>query len=114
MEATNLVEEELYEIDLDNQGCHGGPKAGRLRALANVSILLLYCMLMQRHGLSSFALSIRILSILIKVLNCGCHYILILDITKLMWLQLLFQCGCGAHTNLDVALIADHNLKPLC
>lgn len=35
MKAMNLVEEELYEIDLDNQGCQGGPKAGRLRALAN-------------------------------------------------------------------------------
>ncbi|GAU44537.1 hypothetical protein TSUD_335190 [Trifolium subterraneum] len=35
MEAMNLVEEELYEVDLDNQGCQGGPKAGRLRALTN-------------------------------------------------------------------------------
>ncbi|WJX84402.1 non-specific serine/threonine protein kinase [Trifolium repens] len=35
MEAMDLVDEELYEVDLDNQGCHGGPKAGRLRALAN-------------------------------------------------------------------------------
>nr|XP_027188299.1 BRCA1-associated RING domain protein 1 isoform X2 [Cicer arietinum]XP_027188300.1 BRCA1-associated RING domain protein 1 isoform X2 [Cicer arietinum]XP_027188301.1 BRCA1-associated RING domain protein 1 isoform X2 [Cicer arietinum] len=35
MEVTGLVDEVLYEIDLDNQGCNGGPKAGRLRALAN-------------------------------------------------------------------------------
>ncbi|OIW05065.1 hypothetical protein TanjilG_02772, partial [Lupinus angustifolius] len=35
MEGTNMVEEEPYEIILDNQGCHGGPKTGRLRALAN-------------------------------------------------------------------------------
>jgi hypothetical protein len=39
MEEMNLIEEELYEVDLDNQGCQGGLKAGRLRALANVSIL---------------------------------------------------------------------------
>jgi len=45
MKAMNLVEEELYEIDLDNQGCQGGPKAGRLRALANVSILSLHYIL---------------------------------------------------------------------
>ncbi|CAL0310399.1 unnamed protein product [Lupinus luteus] len=35
MEGMNMVEEEPYEISLDNQGCHGGPKSGRLRALAN-------------------------------------------------------------------------------
>ncbi|KAE9621890.1 hypothetical protein Lal_00032766 [Lupinus albus] len=35
MEGVNMVEEEPYEISLDNQGCHGGPKSGRLRALAN-------------------------------------------------------------------------------
>ncbi|XP_061343469.1 BRCA1-associated RING domain protein 1 [Gastrolobium bilobum] len=35
MEAMNPVEEEPYEISLDNHGCYGGPKAGRLRALAN-------------------------------------------------------------------------------
>ncbi|KAK2417838.1 RING/U-box superfamily protein [Trifolium repens] len=35
MEAMDLVDEELYEVVLDNQGCQGGPKAGRLRALAN-------------------------------------------------------------------------------
>lgn len=39
MEETNPVEEEPYEINVDNQGCHGGPKAGRLKALANVNIL---------------------------------------------------------------------------
>ena len=40
MEEVNPVEEEPYEINLDNQGCQGGPKAGRLRALANVNIAL--------------------------------------------------------------------------
>ncbi|XP_028758270.1 BRCA1-associated RING domain protein 1 [Neltuma alba] len=35
MEVMRPVEEELYEISLDNHGCQGGPKAGRLRALAN-------------------------------------------------------------------------------
>ncbi|CAK8543630.1 unnamed protein product [Lathyrus sativus] len=34
MDETILVNEECYEIDLDNQGCRGGPKAGRLMALA--------------------------------------------------------------------------------
>ncbi|RDX80310.1 BRCA1-associated RING domain protein 1 [Mucuna pruriens] len=35
MGEINPVEEEPYEINLDNQGCQGGPSAGRLRALAN-------------------------------------------------------------------------------
>ncbi|KAK7284143.1 hypothetical protein RJT34_18883 [Clitoria ternatea] len=35
IEKENPVEEEPYEIDLDNQGCQGGPKAGRLRAMTN-------------------------------------------------------------------------------
>ncbi|CAL0309766.1 unnamed protein product [Lupinus luteus] len=35
MKRMTMVEEEPYEISLDNQGCYGGPKAGRLRALAN-------------------------------------------------------------------------------
>lgn len=65
MKAMNLVEEELYEIDLDNQGCQGGPKAGRLRASANVSIFSLHFMSLQ----ILFALSIRISSVLLKVLN---------------------------------------------
>ncbi|XP_058761913.1 BRCA1-associated RING domain protein 1 isoform X2 [Vicia villosa] len=34
MEETYLVDEECYEVDLDNHGCRGGPKAGRLMALA--------------------------------------------------------------------------------
>lgn len=46
MEEVNPVEEEPYEINLDNQGCQGGPKAGRLGALANVNILSLHCMFM--------------------------------------------------------------------
>ncbi|XP_014496295.1 BRCA1-associated RING domain protein 1 isoform X1 [Vigna radiata var. radiata] len=35
MEEKNPVEEEPYEISVDNQGCQGGPRAGRLKALAN-------------------------------------------------------------------------------
>ncbi|XP_020222007.1 BRCA1-associated RING domain protein 1 [Cajanus cajan] len=35
IEEINPVEEEPFEINLDNQGCQGGPKSGRLRALAN-------------------------------------------------------------------------------
>ncbi|CAJ1900010.1 unnamed protein product [Sphenostylis stenocarpa] len=35
MEEKNPVEEEPYEINVDNQGCQGGPRAGRLRVLAN-------------------------------------------------------------------------------
>ncbi|KAK4281323.1 hypothetical protein QN277_012834 [Acacia crassicarpa] len=35
MEVMRPVEEEPFEISLDNYGCQGGPKAGRLRALAN-------------------------------------------------------------------------------
>ncbi|GLT42278.1 hypothetical protein SLA2020_162890 [Shorea laevis] len=34
-EAMQPVDEERYEISLDNHGCHDGPKAGRLRALNN-------------------------------------------------------------------------------
>lgn len=32
------VIEEPYEVSLDNHGCFGGPKAGRLKASSNVSI----------------------------------------------------------------------------
>ncbi|KAJ8899539.1 hypothetical protein K2173_018513 [Erythroxylum novogranatense] len=35
METMRAVEEEPYEISLDNHGCHGGPRTGRLRALNN-------------------------------------------------------------------------------
>ena len=40
MQAMHPVDEEQYEISLDNHGCIGGPKAGRLSALNNVSIQL--------------------------------------------------------------------------
>ncbi|XP_034227893.1 BRCA1-associated RING domain protein 1 isoform X1 [Prunus dulcis] len=33
MEAMHHVDEEPYEVSLDNYGCHDGPKTGRLRAL---------------------------------------------------------------------------------
>ncbi|MED6111587.1 hypothetical protein PIB30_053560 [Stylosanthes scabra] len=35
IEEMNPVEEEPYEISIDNEGCQGGPKTGRLRAMAN-------------------------------------------------------------------------------
>ncbi|KAL5561968.1 hypothetical protein UlMin_031715 [Ulmus minor] len=35
MEAKCRVDEEPYEVGLDNYGCCGGPKTGRLRALSN-------------------------------------------------------------------------------
>ncbi|CAA0833402.1 BRCA1-associated RING domain protein 1 [Striga hermonthica] len=35
MEANAYVGEEPYEVSLDNHGCRGGPKSGRLRALNN-------------------------------------------------------------------------------
>lgn len=37
MEAKHHVDEEPYEVILDNYGCCDGPKAGRLRALNSVS-----------------------------------------------------------------------------
>lgn len=37
MEAKHHVDEEPYEVSLDNYGCCDGPKAGRLRALNDVS-----------------------------------------------------------------------------
>lgn len=37
MEAMQHVDEEPYEVSLDNYGCCDGPSAGRLRALNNVS-----------------------------------------------------------------------------
>lgn len=37
MEALHPVDEEPYEVTLDNHGCCDGPKTGRLRALNNVS-----------------------------------------------------------------------------
>ena len=37
MEAMHHVDEEPYEVSLDNYGCHDGPKTGRLRALNKVS-----------------------------------------------------------------------------
>lgn len=40
MEALYLVDEEPYEVSLDNYGCHDGPKTGRLRSLDNVCSFL--------------------------------------------------------------------------
>ncbi|XP_074279045.1 BRCA1-associated RING domain protein 1 [Silene latifolia] len=40
MELKRPVEEEPYEINLDNHGCCDGPRTGRLRALNNVQNLL--------------------------------------------------------------------------
>lgn len=35
-EANKPVDEETYEVSLDNHGCRGGAKTGRLQALDNV------------------------------------------------------------------------------
>lgn len=37
IDAMHRVDEEPYEVSLDNYGCCDGPKTGRLRALHNVS-----------------------------------------------------------------------------
>ena len=37
MEVKGHVDEEPYEVILDNYGCGDGPKTGRLRASSNVS-----------------------------------------------------------------------------
>lgn len=37
MEANHPVDEEPYEVDLDNHGCRDGPRTGRLRASTSVS-----------------------------------------------------------------------------
>lgn len=38
LEASQPVDEEPFEIHIDTQGCHDGPKTARLRAATNVSI----------------------------------------------------------------------------
>jgi len=40
MEAMHPVNEEPYEVGLDNHGCCDGPKTGRLLALNNVRLNL--------------------------------------------------------------------------
>lgn len=37
VEADHHVDEEPYEVNLDNHGCRDGPRTGRLRASKNVS-----------------------------------------------------------------------------
>lgn len=41
MEANRPVNEEPYEVNMDNHGCCDGPKNGRLRASTNVRIMIL-------------------------------------------------------------------------
>lgn len=36
MEANHPVDEEPYEVNVDNHGCLNGPKTGRLRVFNNV------------------------------------------------------------------------------
>ncbi|XP_047336492.1 BRCA1-associated RING domain protein 1 isoform X2 [Impatiens glandulifera] len=43
MKLKSPVDEELYEVKLDNHGCHGGPRAGRLRSLNNLPNLFDSC-----------------------------------------------------------------------
>lgn len=39
VEANQHVDEEPYEVNLDNHGCQDGPRTGRIRASENVSSL---------------------------------------------------------------------------
>ena len=41
MKSMRPVDEEPYEVGLDNHGCRNGPRTGRLSALDNVSFLLM-------------------------------------------------------------------------
>lgn len=116
MEVTDLVEEEPYEINLDSEGCHGGPKAGRLGALSNVNILsLVLCSCKSRAIIFT---SIKISIILINVLNCSCNYGMVFDFViffgNVTFAVANLQCGYKDHTNLDVVAIsvAECNLKP--
>jgi len=59
MEEKNPVEEQPYEIGVDNQGCQGGPRAGRLRALANVSILVASYVHVNCEGMTCFSCSVK-------------------------------------------------------
>lgn len=47
METKHHVDEEPYEVSLDNYGCRDGPKVGRLGALRNVSSSNEYLVLLQ-------------------------------------------------------------------
>jgi len=59
MEEKNPVEEEPYEISVDNQGCQGGPRAGRLKALANVSILIASYVHVKCKGMDCFSCTVK-------------------------------------------------------
>lgn len=41
MKAMHPLNEEPYEVSLDNHGCCDGPKTGRFRVLDNVSLPLM-------------------------------------------------------------------------
>lgn len=56
MEVMHPVQEEPYEINLDNHGCQGGPKAGRLRALANVNTYIFASNFHAKAGLVFFSI----------------------------------------------------------
>ena len=42
MESKCPVDEEPYEVSLDNHGCQDGPKTGRLVALNKVSLVITF------------------------------------------------------------------------
>lgn len=50
MEAMRPVQEEPFELSLDNYGVQGGPKAGRLRAWTNVNTFSLYSIVLYCFG----------------------------------------------------------------
>lgn len=51
MESMHPVDEEPYEVCLDNHGCCDGPKTGRLSVLDNVSLLLRNALAQQQDHL---------------------------------------------------------------
>ena len=70
------VDEEPYEVGLDNHGCHDGPKTGRLRALDNVSAYFIKkrtvqnCQIWQNIILEFFVINmLRVLGGLILIGN---------------------------------------------
>lgn len=63
------VNEEPYEVSLDNHGCIGGPKAGRLRASSSVSLFLLVFLLVIRNAFTMLCLCTSCLLIFL-VMRC--------------------------------------------
>lgn len=76
MEAMHPVDEEPYEVTLDNHGCCNGPKTGRLRVLNHVSVDLEISNLTINH-LTSFTYTMKIIyAIDYYGSSWECHFIL--------------------------------------